>query len=151
MKKLFVYYSYTGSGEVVANYLKETLFIDVREVKRLKKMPKSFFGGMMTGGFLASIKHKDKLVDFDNNIDEYEEIIIGSPIWNGRVSSPINTVIDLLDLREKKVTFIFYAGSGEGKPALKRINKDFPGANVIFLKEPKKYPQELEKLKENLK
>lgn len=146
MKKLFIYFSYTGSGETVANFYKEN-GVEVRSVKRVKKLPKSFFGGMMVGGFLAGTKHKDKLQDYDKNVDGYDEIIIGSPIWNARISSPINRVLADLDLRDKNVTFVFYAGSGTGKKALKRVNKEYPNAKVIFLKEPKKYPEELSKLK----
>ncbi len=150
MKKLFIYYSYTGNGNVVATFLKEN-GVEIRQVIRKKKLPKSFFWGIMAGGFLAGTKHKDKLEGFDENIEEYDEIIIGSPIWNARVSSPINTVLSKLDLKEKELSFVFYAGSGEGKKALKRINKEYPNAKIIFLKEPKKNPEELKKLKELFK
>ena len=68
MKKLFVYYSYTGNGDEVAEYLRVRGY-DLRMVQRKKKLPKSFFFGIMTGGFLAGIKHKDKLVDFDENTE----------------------------------------------------------------------------------
>ncbi len=145
MKSLFIYYSYTGNGDVVAQALSEK-GIDLRKVIRKKRLPKSFFWGIMTGGFLAGMKHKDKLLNFDSNIDEYEHIILGSPIWNGRFSSPLNGVLSKLDLANKKVTFVFCAGSGEGKKALKRIQKEFKNADYVFLKEPKKYPEELKKL-----
>ena len=145
MKKLFIYYSYTGNGELIANNLKEKGY-DLRLVIRKKKLPKSFFFGILAGGFLASTKHKDKLVDFDENVEEYDEIVIGSPIWNARFSSPINTVLAKLNLKDKKVKFILYSGSGEAPKALKRINKEYPEAEVIILKEPKKYNEELTKL-----
>ena len=145
MKKLFIYYSYTGNGELIANNLKEKGY-DLRLVIRKKKLPKSFFFGILAGGFLASTKHKDKLVDFDENVEEYDEIVIGSPIWNARFSSPINTVLAKLNLEDKKVKFILYSGSGEAPKALKRINKEYPEAEAIILKEPKKYGEELSKL-----
>ncbi|MBO4682785.1 MAG: hypothetical protein J5618_02890, partial [Bacilli bacterium] len=65
MKSLFIYYSYTGNGEVVAEYFAKHN-VELRKVEIAKKLPKSFFWGMMTGGFLAGRKYKDKLVDFDN-------------------------------------------------------------------------------------
>ena len=67
MKRLFVYFSHTGNGDVVAEYLKDKT-VDIRKVIRKKRLPKSFFWGMMTGGFLAGIKHKDKLLDFDEGV-----------------------------------------------------------------------------------
>lgn len=72
MKKLFIYYSYTGNGNVVATFLKEN-GVEIRQVIRKKKLPKSFFWGVMAGGFLAGTKHKDKLEGFDENIEEYEK------------------------------------------------------------------------------
>ena len=147
MKKLFVYYSYTGNGDIVASTM-EKMGYELRKVIRKKSLPKSFFWGMMTGGFLAAIKHKDKLKDFDNNIEQYDEIVIGSPIWNGRLATPTNTVLANLNLKDKKLSFVLYSGSGEGLKASDRIKKEYPNAEIIFLKEPKKYPDELNKLDE---
>ncbi len=145
MKSLFIYYSYTGNGDLLAEELRKK-GIDVRKVERRKKLPKSFFWGIMTGGFLAGIKHKDALSNFDNNIEGYDHILIGSPVWNGRFCSPINTVLANLSFEGKKLTFLLYAGSGEGPKAVKRIHKEYPNAEIVLLKEPKKYPEEFEKL-----
>lgn len=145
MSKLFIYYSYSGNGEVVANHIKDKV-AEVRRIERKKKLPKNTFGLMMTGGFLAGTKHKDKVLDYDKNIESFDEIIIGSPIWNARIASPINTVLSDLDLKDKKVTFIFYSGSGEAKATVKRIKKEYPEARYIILKEPKKYPEQLDNL-----
>ena len=145
MSKLFIYYSNTGNGEIVA-YKMESLGYDVRRVMPKKDLPKAFFFKVMTGGFLAGLNKKSKLVDFDNNIEGYEEIIIGSPVWNDRLSCPINTVLEKLNLEGKDVRFVLYAGSGTAKKAVSQLAKYVPNPLVTFLKEPKKYPEELEKL-----
>jgi len=147
MKRLFIYFSRTENGEEVAKVLNEK-GIELRKLEMKKPLPKSFFWGMMVGGFLATAKKKSELVDFDNNIDEYDEIILGSPIWNDRLSAPINGALSLLNLENKKVTFVLYSGGGEAKHASKRINEEYPNAKIIILKEPKKYKEELEKLNE---
>ena len=145
MKKLFLYYSYTGNGKVVAERL-AAAGCDLREIVREKPMPNSFFWGIVVGGFLATIKHKDKIAEIDLDVSDYDEVVIGSPIWNARFASPVNTALSRLDLSGKKATFVLYSGSGEGKNADERIAKEYPNASVIHLKEPKKYPEELEKL-----
>lgn len=145
MRRLFIYYSYTGNCEKVKEAFEEKGF-EIRKVIAKKHLPKSFFWGMMTGGFLASINYKDKLVNFDNVTDGYDDIVIASPIWNGRFCPVLNGVLNQMDLTGKKVTFVFTAGSGAGPKALKRVNKEYPEAKVVFLKEPKKYPEELKKL-----
>lgn len=144
MKKLFIYYSNSGNGDVAAKEM-EKLGYEIRKVETEKRaISKVFFFGILQGGFLAGVKAKTKLKDFDPNIEGYEEVVIGSPIWNGRFSSPINSV--LAALSPAKLNFVLYSGSGEGKPAEKRINKEYPGAKITHLKDPKKYPEELNKL-----
>ena len=145
MKKLFLYCSYTGSGDVVSQVFKSHNY-DIRKVSEKKKMPKSFFWSMMQGGFRASVHAKGKLVDYNNDVSEYEEIVIGGPIWNARLTPTTNAILEETNFSNKKLTFVFYSGSGAGKKAEKKIKKLFPEANIIFLKEPKKYKEELEKL-----
>ena len=142
MKKIFIYYSLTGSGDLVADALKSKGY-DIRKVVSKHNYPKSFFWLMMVGGFRAGTNKKDKLVNFDNDISNYDEIVIGSPVWFDRVSPPINTVLKELDLSGKKISFIFYSGSGEANKASEKV-KDL--GDIIILKEPKKHKEELEKI-----
>lgn len=136
MKKIFIYYSLSGNGDVVATYLK-TKNIDVRKVIIKDKMPKNYIGQILKGGFLAGINYKMELDNFDNNTDNYDEIIIGSPIWNGRLACPINTVLDNIDLN-KRISFVLYSGSGEAPKAEKMIRERYGNVNIIALKDPKK-------------
>jgi multimeric flavodoxin WrbA len=141
--KLFIYYGLTGNGDFIAEYLKSKE-IDIRKVVVKKELPKNKFLCMMVGGFKATVGYKDKLFDFNDNIDKYDEIIIGSPIWNKRLSSPINTVLKKLNFNNKKLTFILYSASGKADKALKQI-EEYKG-KIIILKEPKKNKEELNKI-----
>lgn len=136
MNKIFIYYSHSGNGDKVANYLM-TKGIDIRKVIA-KDLPKGKFGSIMTGGFLATINHKTKLIDFNSDINSYDHVIIGTPIWNSRLSCPINTVLSKLDLTNKKLTFILYSATGNDNKAMKKIKKLYPNANIINIKEPNK-------------
>ena len=138
MKKIFIYYSFSGNGDEVASYLKDK-GISIRKVETAKPLPKNMILSILSGGLLASINHKDKLVNFNPNISEYDEVIIGSPIWNDRLSCPINTVLDEIDLVGKKITFILYSGSGKTKKAAEKIKMKYPQTKIIVIKEPKKY------------
>lgn len=146
MKKVFIYYTLSGNGDVVADYLSGKS-VDIRKIKIEKAMPKKYFLQILTGGFLASINAKAKLVDFNNDISKYDEIIIGSPIWNDRLTPAINTVLEKVDLTNKKVTFILYSGSGKSKHAKEKIKNIVPNSTIIDLKEPKKNKEELKKIK----
>ena len=140
--KLFIYYSLSGNGDTVANYLKEK-HIEIRKVIPQKELPKNMVARILTGGFLASINYKDKLKDFDNKLAKYEEVIIGSPIWNGRLSTPINAALDKIDLTDRRPVFILYSGSGSAPKADKMIKSKYPHATIIHLQEPKKNNKQL--------
>ena len=144
MKKLFIYYSFSGNGDVVAEYLSKK--VDVYKVVPKKPLSNNKFLGILAGGFKALINYKDKLNNFDSNIDDYDEVVIGSPIWNARLSSPINTVLNELNLKDKKLSFILYSGSGTSPKATELIKKNWPEAYIVDLKNPKKNKDEIEKL-----
>lgn len=145
MKKLFIYYSDTGSGDLVAEKMKEKGF-EIRKVFTKRPLSKIFFFKVFFGGFAASRKKKRKLKDYDNDVKAFDEVIIGSPIWAGGFSCPINTVLASTDLSGKKLSFILWSGSGTGDAALERIKIEYANAPAVILKEPNKYPEELQKL-----
>lgn len=146
MKKIFIYYSKTGNGEKVREYYENNEY-DIRKIETKRNLPKSFFLQMMIGGMLAGFNHKAKLKNFNYDIKDYDEVVIGSPIWNGKFACPINTLLSKLDLNNKKLTFVLYSGGGSAPKAIKKINKKYD-AKIIELKEPKKYPDNLKKLTE---
>lgn len=141
MKNLFVYYSLSNNGDVVSEEFKKNGY-EIRKVITKNKYPKSMFFRILVGGYKASFNKKDKLLDFDSDISNYKKIVIGSPIWNDRLSAPINSVISLLDLKDKDVSFVLYSASGNGEKAKEKIKNLF-GVDAIILKEPKKHKDEL--------
>lgn len=146
MKKLFIYYSLTGNGDVVAEEFKKKGY-EIRKVISKSKYPNSLFLLMMTGGFKALINKQDELVDFNDDISSYDKIVIASPVWNDRISAPINSVLSRLDLKDKNVDFIFYSASGYANKASEKI-KSLYGKEAIVLKAPKKHEEELEKIED---
>ena len=145
MKKLFIYYSNTGNGDFVAKYLAGKGY-EIRKVVPKRNLPKAFFFKVFFGGFLAGLNKKAKLKSYDNDVSGYDEIVIGSPIWCGKLSCPINTVLSKTDLSGKNVSFILYAGGGEAPKTERKLKEKFFGAKIIILKEPKKYTEGLENL-----
>ena len=144
MKRIFIYYSLSGNGDLVADYLKHTC--DIRKVETKEPLSNNRIIQIITGGFKAMINYKDKLKNFNKDISDYDEIIIGSPIWNDRLSTPINRVLEELNMKDKIVKFILYSGSGKANRAINKINMNY-NANIYILKEPLKNVSELNKIK----
>ena len=145
MSKLFIYYTLSGNGDVVADYLSEK-GVHLRKIETSYKLSKHMFPAMMKGGIHALTGKKAKLINYNNDLTNYDEVIIGSPIWNSRLTPPINTVLRDTDLSNKKVTFILYSGGGKGKKATKKLSKKYPEATIINIKQPKNNSEELKKI-----
>lgn len=145
MKNLFIYYSLTGSGDIVAEELKKQGY-EIRKIKSKIKYPKSLFPLMAKGGYRALTNKKDPLEDFDTDIEKYDKIVIGSPVWDDRLAPATNAILDKLNLKSKNISFILYSGSGQANKATEKIQELY-NKTPIILKAPKKHKKELEKLK----
>lgn len=145
MSKLFIYFSLSGNGDVVADALAAKGY-EVRKVVQKRGIKKPNFFGILSGGFQAGMGIKAKLLPYNTSLEGVDEVIVGSPIWNGRFSSPINRVLADMDFHNVKLSFVFYSGSGEAKKVSKTLTKLYPDAPYLCMKEPKSHPEELKKL-----
>ena len=135
MKKVFIYYSLSGNGDKLAAFLKEQGF-EIRKIEVEKPLPKNLILSILVGGFKALINYKEKLINFNKDLTEYEEVFIGSPIWNSRLSTPVSTALTELDLFNKKVGFILYSGSGKHNQATDYLKANYPTSTIVNLKSP---------------
>ena len=88
MKKWFLYYSLTGNGDLIASELKKDGF-DVYKVETKRRtLPKNFVLSMFVGGFISFLGLRTRIKPIGLDIDKYNEVYIGSPIWNARLACP---------------------------------------------------------------
>ena len=143
--KYFVYYSLSGNGDLLADLLKEYGYtpVKVEPVKLLKKP--NFFTIIKYGGDAMAAKRR-KIHDLDVSISEDDEVIIGSPIWNDRLSTPINAVLADYNLNKETTGFILYpAGEGTSK-SLKQLEKLGFKKQPVVIQNPKKYTDKAKEL-----
>ena len=136
--KYFIYFSATGNGDLLADILKEKGYtpIKVETIKPLGKM--NFFRILKYGGH-AMMNKKANIKPLNIDIKEDDTVIIGSPIWNDRLSTPINAVLDQFEFDKKKTTFILYpAGKTTNKSKSQIAKLGFEG-QIIVTPYPKKY------------
>ena len=146
MNKLFIYYSNSGNGDYVASVLSSKGF-DTIKIEPVKDLPNNYFLKLLVGGFGALIHDKAKLkndmLSLANVLRSYNEIYVGTPIWNNRVSTPINSVLDLL--KNKKFNLICYSSSGKAKGVIRQL-KGYNIENIISLNEPLKNKEDIIKI-----
>ena len=130
MKRLVVYYSLSGNTEEAAKKIAEKLGADILKLETKKKVPKSFAARMFVGGGQVIINHIPKLLPYDANIDDYDDIVLGSPIWNSKGVPAVNAFLKD-DGAAKKVTSLFFlSAGGDTEKGLEAITKKLPSLKV---------------------
>ena len=129
--KYFVYYSATGNGDFIAEQLKEKGYQPVK-VEMIKPLGKVGFFKMMKYGFQALKSKKAKIKEVDLELKEDDRVVIGSPIWNDRLSTPINAVLAKFEFNKETTEFILYpAGEGTKKSFVQIEKLGFENKPII--------------------
>lgn len=115
MKTAIVYYSMSGNVKSVAEKLSAILNADMIEIKPVKAFPDKGFGKFFWGGKSAVMGETPDLEPYSFNADEYETVIIGSPIWASSFAPPVRTFLcDNRDVLRQKKLAAFFCQSGNG-------------------------------------
>jgi len=98
---LIVYYSRTGNTRAACEALQKELSADILEIKDLKD--RSGGWGFFTGAIGSLFGTHTKIDPAHPDLAAYDAVIIGSPIWAGKLSTAIRTFIAQNRFDGKKV------------------------------------------------
>lgn len=116
MKTLVIYYSLEGNTKFISETIAKELNADIIELETVKSFPSSGFKKYVWGGKSVVLKEKPELKNDNINLNEYDNIVIGTPIWAGTYAAPFNTFINQYKFSGKKVgLFACHAGGGAEK------------------------------------
>ena len=149
MNKYFVYFSASGNGDFLASELEKKGYkpVKIELVKPIKKV--GFFAILKYGG-RAMMQKREKIKDISLELQDDDIVIVGSPIWNDRLSTPVLTALDKLALNKETTKFILYP-AGEGtKKSFKQIEKMGFKEAPIVIQYPLKYQEKALELIKNL-
>jgi flavodoxin len=100
-KTVILYYSLTGYTKICCEALQKALEADIIEVKDLKK--RSGKWGFFKTAFASMFGKNTKIDPKNPDLSPYANVILGSPIWTGKLSMAIRTLIDKNSFDGKKV------------------------------------------------
>lgn len=111
MKRIVVYYSLSGNTQKAAEKLAELLGTDIVRLETARSMPKSYPLQIVVGGGQVMMGSKPKLKPLEKDLTEYDEIILGTPVWNSKAVPAVNTLLKDKKIA-KKVTGVFTLSQG---------------------------------------
>ena len=134
MKRLVVFYSLSGNTKEAAEKIAGGLGADILQIETVKPMPKGFLTQMLVGGGQVMMNHIPELKPIDKDINEYDEFILGSPIWNSKGVPAINAFLQDKAAAQKVTSLFFLSGGGEVEKGLDAITKLLPNLkNTVSL------------------
>ena len=126
MKRLVVYYSLSGNTEEAAKKLAERLGADLLKLETVKPMPKSFAAQIIVGGGQVTFHHVPELKLLEKDVGAFDELILGSPIWNSKGVPAVNAFLQDANAAAKVTALFFLSGGGEVQKGLEAVAKLLP-------------------------
>ena len=134
-KKLVAYFSASGTTKKTAELLAEAAGADLYEITPKVAYTKADLNWMDKKS-RSSVEMNDKkfrpeIEDKDANIAEYDEIILGFPIWWYVAPTIVNTFLEKFDFSGKKVVlFATSGGSGFGN-TVRELQPSAPNTEIV--------------------
>ena len=113
-KTLVLFYSYEGSTRRIAHFIADNVRADLEEIKPVKEI-KSKRGTYVWGGSQVVMKTRPKLKPLKVDLDEYETIILGTPVWAFTFAPPIRSLLQGGYLKNKNIGFYYCHEGGADK------------------------------------
>ncbi len=126
MKRIVVYYSLSGNTEEVAKKIANELGADILKVDTAKPMPKAFIAQILVGGGQVAMNKVPEIMPIEKNMADYDEIILGTPIWNSKGVPAINAFLNLEGTTDKVKYVFFTSGGGDIDKAVDALKKKLP-------------------------
>ena len=130
-KVLVLYYSQTSNTKTVAQEIATRLNADIEEITLEEPYDTAFQATIdrcktdREKGILPEIK------PLKSNVADYDWIFIGYPIWFGTYAPPIASLLEKVDLSDKKVVPFCTFGSGGLESSVKDLAKAEPNAMIL--------------------
>ncbi len=126
MKRLVVYYSLSGNTKDAAEKIAGLLEADTVKLETVKSMPKSFAAQIIVGGGQVALKHVPAIKPLEKDPSLYDEIILGTPIWNSKGVPAVNAFLKDRDAAAKVTSVFILSGGGEIGKCVEALTAQLP-------------------------
>lgn len=123
MNRAVVYYSLSGNTKEAAIEIARKLGAKIFEIESVKPLPQNTVRQMLVGGMQSTFGRKPQIKGVPDNIDYYDEIILGTPVWAGMPAAPVNTFIKKYGIADKIDAVFTFSGGGDNDRCMAQLSK----------------------------
>jgi hypothetical protein len=116
---LVVYYSRTGNTASVAEGLARASEADTEAIAA--SVPRRGVVGYLFSGFEALFERESLILPPQRDPRDYDIVLVGGPIWNSTISSPVRSYLKRFASSLPDVAFFVTSGGGEDARALQQM------------------------------
>lgn len=130
-KTLIVYFSWGGNTRTVANHIHDLIGGDVVEVETVIPYPDSYEEVIQIAPGELESDYRPELKTKVENMDEYDTLIVGTPIWGGHLTPAMKSFLASYDLSGKAIApFCTHGGSGTAQ-SVNDIRSVCPNSTIL--------------------
>lgn len=100
-RKIIIYFTYTGNTKKIAEKIKEKLNCDILEIKTVIPYSRDYDTVVNDEQNSESSNHLPEIQNLNIDLSNYDEIILGTPVWWYRPVPAIRTFLTQNDLSGK--------------------------------------------------
>jgi flavodoxin len=130
MKTLIVYYSLDGNCHYVSQTIATKIKADLLRLKLKKEIDNASPMKFFWGGKQVFMKEKPELENFSLDLNNYDLIIIGTPVWAWNYAPAISSFLHKIELKNKKIALFCCHGGQPGK-TLDNLQTRLAGNTII--------------------
>ncbi len=115
-KILLTYFSHSGNTREIANQIHTSVSGDIFEIATVDPYPSNYDAVVEQAGKELREKYRPELKAKVENMDSYNVVFVGYPIWWGTVPRPVASFLSKYDFSGKTIVpFCTHEGSGLGR------------------------------------
>lgn len=115
MKTLIIYYSFEGNVKLLGETMASEIGADILELHPKQEIKSTGFMKYLWGGRQVIMKEEPKLEPINVNLNDYELLVIGTPVWAGSYTPAIRSFLSSNSIVNKKIAFFCSHEGGLGK------------------------------------
>ena len=145
MKTAVVYFSLGGNTGYAAVRTAQEIGADCFPLIPVKAYPDKGFKKFLRGGKSAAMKEAPDLQPYGFRAEDYERIVLCSPVWASTFAPPLRTFLMENDLRGKQIAVIACSSGGNAVKCIDGLRKEAKADALcasVSLVDPKSRPSD---------
>jgi flavodoxin len=127
-KTLVVYFTRTNNTQRIANHINDIMNVDMYQIQVVNPYPEDYDQTTQVAQQEKNNNARPEIANLPENIDEYETIIIGFPIWWGSRPMVIATFLEAFDFTGKNIVPFCTHGGGGVSQAFTEVQAHTPNS-----------------------